>query len=49
MTKFGEPGPWSAEEVQVFLAKVREEMAAPGLRSYVYKRRVWAQKPLDTK
>ena len=41
LTKFGEPEPWSPEEVQVFLAKTRKEFADPKLHCYVYKRRVW--------
>lgn len=49
LTHFGEPTPWTPEEVQVFLAKVRQEVNAPGLHAYFLKRRVWAQKPLDTK
>lgn len=46
MTKFGEPEPWSPEEVHVFLAKMRKEMEDPKLHGYFYKRRVWGQKPL---
>lgn len=45
MTTLGEPAPWTAAEVQVFLAKARQELADPKLRSYLFKRRVWAQKP----
>ena len=41
MTKFGEPEPWSPAEVQVFLAKVRKEMADPKIHPYIVKRRVW--------
>ena len=41
--KFGEPKPWSQEEVHVWIAKIRirEEFANPKLHSYVYRRRVW--------
>ena len=45
LTKFGEPEPWSAEEVQVYLAKVRQELADPKLHCYIYKKRVWASPP----
>lgn len=48
MTKFGEPEPWSPEEVHVFLAKMRKEMEDPKLHGYFYKRRVWGQKPWDS-
>lgn len=29
------------------MAKVRQEVNAPGLHAYYLKRRVWAQKPFD--
>lgn len=48
MTRYGEPEPWSAEEVHVFLAKARAEFAKPGLHCYLFKRRVWARKPVDS-
>lgn len=35
-------------EVQVYIAKVKQEMEAPGLHAYLLKRRVWGQKPADT-
>ena len=47
MTRYGEPEPWSSEEVQAHLVKVMEEFATPGLHMYCFKRTVWAQKPLD--
>lgn len=47
MTKFGEPEPWTPEEVQVFLAKARKEFANPALHCYLLKRRVCARKPLS--
>ena len=46
LTHFGEPQPWTPEEVQVHLAMVREELNAPGLHAYDKKKRIWAQKPL---
>ena len=48
LTKFGQPEPWTPEEVHVFLAKVRKEMGTPGLHTYQYLRRTWAQKPYET-
>ena len=47
LTKYGSPEPWSAEEVQVYLAKVRKDVEIPGLHAHYLKRRVWAQKPFD--
>lgn len=46
LTKHGLPTPWQPEEVQVWLAKVREE-TNKGCRIYQKNMRVWAQKPLD--
>lgn len=48
LTKFGDPEPWSPEEVQVLLAKVRKDMDNKDYHAYSRIRRVWAQKPLDT-
>ena len=48
MTKFGDPEPWSPEEVYVFLAKMRKEIEDPKVHGCCYKRRVWGQKPLDS-
>ncbi|KFY05779.1 hypothetical protein V491_09025, partial [Pseudogymnoascus sp. VKM F-3775] len=50
LTKHGRPAPWSADEVRVYVAKVRRELtegAATGLHIYHFTRRVWARKPLD--
>lgn len=44
LTKLGKPEPWSPEEVQAYLAKVRKEMNM-GWHTYLEIRRVWAQKP----
>lgn len=46
LTKFGEPTPWSTEEVQAFLEGMREEMMDRKRHTYIYTRRVFAQKPL---
>ncbi|KAJ5153940.1 uncharacterized protein N7500_009379 [Penicillium coprophilum] len=45
LTKFGAPTPWSPEEVQVYLSKVRAELRNPRTHAYEYGRRVWARKP----
>jgi hypothetical protein len=34
LTHFGEPEPWTKEEVQVFLAKVRIELKDPYIHAY---------------
>ena len=46
LTKYGDPQPWSAEEVQVFLAGVRKELEQ-GYHCYLIFKRVWGQKPLE--
>ncbi|KAJ6029877.1 hypothetical protein N7460_010143 [Penicillium canescens] len=45
LTHFGEPEPWTKEEVQVFLAKVRIELKDPYIHAYNPAHRVWARKP----
>ena len=45
-SQFGKPKPWSTEQVQVYLAKIRKEVDS-GWHIYQRARRVWAQKPFD--
>ena len=47
MTKFGSPAPWSAEEVQVYNARIRKELLNPRHHAYQRARRVWARKPFS--
>ena len=47
LTKHGLPKPWAPEEVQVWLAKVRQELSA-GYHIYHKYTGVWAQKPYAT-
>ncbi|KAL5353101.1 hypothetical protein ACLOAV_001131 [Pseudogymnoascus australis] len=48
LTKHGRPQPWSADEVRVYVAKVRRELTdGTGLHIYHFTRRVWARKPLN--
>ena len=47
LTHFGQPTPWTAEEVQIFCAKARNELDE-GCHSYNKAKRVWAQKPYDS-
>ncbi|KAF2177731.1 S-adenosyl-L-methionine-dependent methyltransferase [Zopfia rhizophila CBS 207.26] len=49
LTKYGGPPPWSKEEVQVYVAKMKLEMKDPRIHSYVRMRRVWARKPGQSK
>ena len=48
LTKFGDPQPWSPEEVLVYVAKARNEMVSGGFHSYFRMLRIWAQNPSDT-
>ncbi|CAI7642155.1 unnamed protein product [Penicillium discolor] len=45
LTHYGEPVPWTKEEVQVYLAKVRKELNNPQIHAYEPANRVWARKP----
>lgn len=47
MMTFGEPEPWTMDQIQAFLAKTREEFNKPELHHFTRSRRVWAQKPFD--
>ncbi|KAJ5655858.1 hypothetical protein N7507_007808 [Penicillium longicatenatum] len=49
LTHFGEPEPWTKEEVQVFLAQVRVELKNPRIHGYnwMLSNRVWARKPTE--
>lgn len=43
MTHFGEPEPWTPEAVQVYLAKVRNEIETGGFHAYTVMKRVWGE------
>ncbi|KAJ5743227.1 hypothetical protein N7533_010329 [Penicillium manginii] len=45
LTKYGVPEPWSIEEVQVLMAKVRKEIHNPRHHLYQVARRVWGRRP----
>ncbi|CAG8358637.1 unnamed protein product [Penicillium salamii] len=47
LTHYGEPEPWTKEEVQVYLAKVRTELKNPHIHAYEPATRVWARKPTE--
>ncbi|KAJ5396797.1 hypothetical protein N7509_004910 [Penicillium cosmopolitanum] len=45
MTKFGDPEPWTQEEVRVYNAQMRKALLNPHHHPYQRTRRVWARKP----
>lgn len=45
LTKYGDPVPWSKEEVQVYVAQMRKAVKNPRFHAYQYAKRVWARKP----
>lgn len=49
LTTSGAPKPWSVEEVNVWLEKVRKEIDNPSYHCYQKARRVWARKPFEVK
>ncbi|KAJ5788802.1 uncharacterized protein N7518_005813 [Penicillium psychrosexuale] len=46
LTKFGDPEPWTKEQVHVYCAKIRSELKDPHYHAYHKARRVWARKPM---
>lgn len=46
LSKFGAPSPWSPAEIEVWVAKLRNEIDQ-GYHVYNMNKRVWAQKPYD--
>lgn len=47
LTKFGAPEPWTTDEVHVYLASIRKELADSKTHAYQYVRRVWGRKPTE--
>lgn len=45
MTKFGDPEPWTQEEVRVYTAQMRKDLLNPRYHPYQFSKRVWARKP----
>ncbi|KAJ5536113.1 hypothetical protein N7513_009299 [Penicillium frequentans] len=45
LTNFGEPAPWSMNEVIVFVAELRNALLDPRNHCYHRARRIWARKP----
>ncbi|KAJ5586596.1 hypothetical protein N7450_006383 [Penicillium hetheringtonii] len=47
LTKYGVPEPWTTDEVQVLMAKVRKEIYNPQHHFYQVARRAWGRKPTE--
>lgn len=47
LTTFGEPEPWTPEQVQLMLMQVRKQLDGRTRHSYTAIKRIWAQKPFD--
>lgn len=45
LTKYGDPVPWTREEVVVYLAQMRKELKNPHFHAYQRAKRIWARKP----
>ncbi|KAJ5100602.1 hypothetical protein N7456_006654 [Penicillium angulare] len=45
LTKFGDPVPWTKDEVHVYVAGLRKDLTNPKFHLYHGARRVWARKP----
>ncbi|KAJ5246019.1 hypothetical protein N7468_001002 [Penicillium chermesinum] len=45
LTKFGDPVPWTKEEVLVYIAEMRKALKNPHYHPYQRGKRVWARKP----
>ncbi|KAJ5684486.1 uncharacterized protein N7477_000831 [Penicillium maclennaniae] len=48
LTRFGEPVPWLKDEVLVYAAKIRSELANPRHHAYHRATRIWARKPFTS-
>ncbi|KAJ5330500.1 hypothetical protein N7476_000283 [Penicillium atrosanguineum] len=46
LTKYGDPVPWTKEEVLVYVAEMRKALKNPRFHAYQRARRVWAKKQL---
>lgn len=46
LTKYGDPVPWTREEVLVYVAEMRKALKNPRFHAYQLAKRVWARKPL---
>lgn len=45
LTKYGDPVPWSRDEVLVYVAQMRKELKNPRIHAYQRAKRIWARKP----
>lgn len=47
LTKYGDPTPWSKDEVLVYVAQMRKALKNPRIHAYQRAKRIWAKKPLS--
>lgn len=47
LTKYGDPVPWTKEEVLVYVAEMRKALKNPHFHAYQRAKRIWAKKPLS--
>lgn len=45
LTKYGDPVPWTRDEVLVYVAQMRKALTNPAIHAYQCEKRVWARKP----
>lgn len=45
LTRYGDPAPWSKEEVLVYVAQMRKALGNPHIHAFQRAKRVWARKP----
>lgn len=45
LTKYGDPQPWTREEVLVYVAQMRKALTNPRFHAYQRAKRIWARKP----
>ncbi|KAJ6007523.1 hypothetical protein N7540_011499 [Penicillium herquei] len=47
LTRYGDPVPWSKDEVLVYVAQMRKEISNPRNHCYHRATRIWAKRPLE--
>ena len=45
LTKYGDPVPWSKDEVLVYVAQMCKELKSPQIHAYQHAKRIWAREP----
>lgn len=49
LTTIGDSDPMVPEEVQLYFVQIRKDLEQKKCHPYIFNRRMWAQKPFDTK